>query len=139
MFISNRSTTCSRSLKIAEKKFVYRFMKKSMYIRREKRNIMNNNNFYQGYKTYLNYFRQTFGNAPVPSYNEWLQQFPQPNVVNSLSNHDNSVPESAASSSTSECSDQVTDLESSQVVKKKGQMGKGTDIALALSIVIPKR
>ena len=81
-------------------------------------NIMNNNNFYQGYQTYLNYFRQTFGRAtPVPSYDEWLQQFPQHNVVNSsLSNHDHSlsnVPQSAASSSTSECRNQVTDLESS--------------------------
>ena len=28
MFISNQPTTCSRSLKVAEKKFVYRFMKK---------------------------------------------------------------------------------------------------------------
>ena len=88
---------------------------------------MNNNNFYQGYQTYLNYFRQTFGSAPVPSYNEWLQQFSQPNVVNSLSNHDHSwsnVPQPAASSSTSECSDQVTDLESCQVVKKRDRWGK---------------
>ena len=98
-----------------------------MYIRREKRNTMNNNNFYQGYQTYLNYFRQTFGSAPVPSYNEWLHQFSQPNVGNSLSNHDNSwsnVPQSAASLSTSEFRDLVTDLELSQVVKKGDRWGK---------------
>ena len=52
-----------------------------MYIRREKRNTMNNNNFYQGYQKY---FRQTFGTVPVPSYNEWLQQISKQNVVNSL-------------------------------------------------------
>ena len=99
---------------------------------------MNNNNFYQGYQTYLNYFRQTFGSAPVPSYNEWLQQFPQPNVVNSLSIHDHSwsnVPQYAASSSTSECSDQVTDLESSQVVKKGDRWGKEQTLLLLFPLL----
>ena len=98
---------------------------------------MNNNNFYQGYKTYLNYFRQTFGNTPVPSYNECLQKFPQPNVVNSLSNHENSVAQSAASSSTSECSDQVTNLESSQVVKKRDRWGKEQTLLFLFPLLFP--